>query len=161
MPTIYNLKGVDLEIEPIKNLIAENGKIFALKQVIDRTNCGLVVAKNFVESIDDLDNFDPNNTSIPSNKEGVSSTNRNGKITVTYINGKIKKKVTPLDPEWQRVKALMSNNDLIAQYERQFAEGKTGKNQTLIQKNEGFSNTKKVLTAVIILVLIIIYLEFF
>lgn len=161
----FNLNGVDLELKPIKDLVNNNEKMLAIKQVIDLTGCSLIVGKNFVEQIDDLENFNPNKNSLLNGKEGVTISNRNGNIKVTYINGKLKKIVTPSDIEWKRVKVLLQGNQTLVQYEKQFSEGKIGKSQTLIQKNEGFfkdfSGIKTLLTAVIIFVAILIYLEFF
>ena len=161
----FNINGVDIELKPVKDLVDNNEKILAIKHVIDLTGCSLIVGKNFVEQIDDLESFNPNNNSLLNGKEGVSVSNRNGNIKVIYTNGKSKKAVTPSDFEWKRVKVLLPNNQTLLQYEKQFLGGKIGENQTLIQKNEGFFNKfsgiKKVLTALIILILLIIYLEFF
>lgn len=161
----FNLNGVDIDLKPIKELVNNNEKILAIKHVIDLTDCRLIVAKNFVEQLNDLQNFDPNIQGISNSNEGVSVSNSNGKINVTYKTGKSKKNVTPADIEWKRVKAILPNNQTILQYEKQFSEGKININQTLIQRNKGFfydfSGIKKVLTILIIIILIIVYLEFF
>lgn len=120
------INGIKIELAEIQKLLNENRKLEAVKLVLETCNCGLKEAKDVVDNIE-IGNFDMSNLqTLPSNNiERVWAQKKNGSIIVTYSSGTDEKiVVTPADPLWQRVKAMVKNdNPLINEYETSFNNG--------------------------------------
>ncbi len=154
------INNVEIPAGNFHQLIAEGKKLEAIAYIKNHTGMGLKEAKDLVENFDQMRSMMAEGRS--SSSQNARATKFNGKVTVRYTEDYGSERiVTPADADWEKVKRLMGDNEMMTEYEKSF---KQHGNETMIDDALAQSGTtqqnsalKKYLVVGIVLILLVAY----
>jgi len=154
------INNVEIPAGNFHQLVAEGKKLEAIAYIKNHTGMGLKEAKDLVENFDQMRSMMAEGRS--SSSQNAKATKFNGKVTVRYTDDYGSERiVTPADADWEKVKRLMGDNEMMTEYEKSFKQhgSETMIDDALAQSGTTQQNSalKKYLVIAIILILLVAY----
>ena len=133
----------------VMRLVADGQMVSAIKLACDSTGLDLKEAKNLLDILQSS-TYDGTATRT-TNRESIRAQRNGSRITVTYKgNDGIAQEVNPAHPLWSHVKSRIRDNELIAEYERQYAAGEVDAQSASVFVDEKNNTKRNLFIAVVV-----------
>ncbi|EEI92488.1 hypothetical protein HMPREF0765_1903 [Sphingobacterium spiritivorum ATCC 33300] len=167
MSDFLSINGVSVERDDIRNVLLGEGKVAAIKYVVDCTQCSLKDAHMVVTEIEE---------GVATVKVPVVEQTVREKAVVKYVDGKIQvtyqdndgvvyENVNPAHPVWMAVKRLMPDNQTLMDMEEFYAQDepviKASPFHSYNEEVLGHRKPNFLLIGVIVLLLVLLLIYFY